>query len=79
MKYLPALFGLIALFPAAANAVPAAAPDSLLVPLCTGDGQVRMIELPTGDGAPGPDPSACCVKGCHSGSSRKRMARNLEP
>lgn len=77
MRAASALFGLAALIPAATNAVPAA-PGSLLVPLCGGDGQVRMVELPL-DGGPQPDPSACCVKGCHGGSSRKRLARHAEP
>lgn len=75
-----ALFGLAALIPALFNAVPALARDgSLLVPLCTGDGEVRMVEVPRGGDAPAPESSSCCVKGCHSGSSRKRMAGRAGP
>lgn len=67
-----ALFGLVALFPAAVNA--ASVPVSgVLVPLCTGDGQVHMVRVPMrSPGAPGGKDTPCCNKGCHAGSSRKR-------
>jgi hypothetical protein len=48
------------------------------VPVCTGDGQVHMMTVPVGgDSAPGQGTGTCCVKGCHSGSSRKRNGDNL--
>jgi hypothetical protein len=78
MTRVTTLFALAALVPAACNAAPAIA-ASLLVPLCSGDGQVRMVEVPAGNGAPGSDQAPCCVKGCHAGSSRKRLMRSAEP
>ncbi|MDE2595424.1 MAG: hypothetical protein KGL44_00955 [Sphingomonadales bacterium] len=69
------LFGIIALVPAALNVTPAAAAGLLTVPLCTGDGQVHMVNVPlNGNGIPGGDTNGCCAKGCHSGSSRKRAS-----
>ena len=70
------LFGLVSLMPAAFNAAPGHAHDSLLVRLCTGDGVVRTMQLPVGPaGIPGGDQPGCCAKGCHSGASRKRNSR----
>jgi hypothetical protein len=75
-----ALFGIIALFPAALNAAPAAAAShSLLVPVCMGDGQVHMVSVPSDGSPPDKDPAGCCAKGCHSGGSRKRATKNFEP
>ena len=72
------LFALVALVPAATNAGPALAlPGGLMMPICSGDGQVRMVPLPGGGEQPAPDNSPCCTKACHSGSSRKRLARNF--
>lgn len=69
--------GLVALVPALLN-VSAAAASPILVPLCTGDGAVQMVPLP--GSAPGPAKGdACCVKGCHGGSSRKRTLKEFEP
>ena len=67
------LFALLAILPAALHAGPALAGDSLLVPICTGDGQTRLVAIPKGGerpskGGEGRD----CAKGCHAGSSRKR-------
>ena len=70
-----ALFGLVALIPAALNAAPVAT-HGLSVPICTGDGRTHAIELPGAPGGnPGKDQSGCCVKGCHAGGSRKRLLR----
>jgi hypothetical protein len=72
------LIGLMALMPAALNASPAAAAAAagLAVPLCTGDGVARVINLPLGtQDVPGKQVPGCCVKGCHSGESRKRSKK----
>lgn len=69
------LIGLLALVPAAVNASPASAASasSIPVPLCTGDGVVRMVNIPAGQqDIPGKQVPGCCVKGCHSGGERKR-------
>lgn len=73
-------FAMIALAPAALNISAPAAGASLLVPVCTGDGLVHMVPVPV-DGPQGPGSSngACCAKGCHSGSSRKRSLKNFAP
>jgi hypothetical protein len=71
-----ACLGLIALLPAALNAAPTRA-QTMVVPLCTSDGQLRTVEIPLPD--PGSERAPCCVKGCHGGSSRKKPARNFEP
>lgn len=73
-----ALFGLVAMLPAALNlAAPASA--ALMMPLCTGDGQLRMVEVPGAPKAPSGSDKGCCATGCHSSSNRKRAARNFEP
>jgi len=68
------LFGLFALVPAAF--APAAsgqtAGNHLLAALCTGDGQSRSITIPLKPALPGSN-GMCCAKGCHAGSSRKRI------
>lgn len=72
------LFGLLALLPAALN-TPASAGASILMPMCTGDGQVHMVRVPLGGKPlPGSD-SGCCIKGCHAGSSRKKLLKEIEP
>lgn len=76
MRAIP-IFGLVALLPVIANAAPAAA--SLVVPICTGDGQDRSISLPLRHPAPGKEQSACCTSACHSGPSRKRLLRDFDP
>ncbi len=65
------LFALVALFPAAFGPAAASA-NPLLVALCTGDGQHRVIAIPLKPALPG-STGMCCAKGCH-GSSRKRSA-----
>lgn len=69
-----ALFGLVALFPAAVGAAPhAAGGQNVAVLLCAGDGIVRSISRPLGHGeVPGAEQPGCCAKGCHNGGARKR-------
>jgi len=67
-------FGLLALVPAALNTSSMAIGEAgLLVPICTGDGQVHYARLPAGPKRSGGDEGTCCAKACHSGS-RKRVA-----
>ncbi len=72
------LLGLAALLPAALNAGPVAA-RAILVQLCSGSGEARLVAMPLGNGAPQPGDGAapCCAKGCHTGGSRKRGAREI--
>lgn len=72
MKPLFALFGALALIPAAIGPVPAAA-RTLVVPLC-GGGSVTLPAAPAG--GPADPPAPCCAKGCHGGSQRKRIDRS---
>lgn len=74
------VFALVALIPAALGSASAMAGGrSMLVPICTGDGQVRMAEVPLDDPKlPGSDPAGCCAKGCHA-NSRKRGCGAPEP
>ncbi len=73
-------FAMTALLPAALNISAPAAGASLLVPVCTGDGLVRMVQVPVdGQQAPGNSNGMCCAKGCHAGSSRKRSLKNFAP
>ncbi|MDT9013300.1 hypothetical protein RQP55_07680 [Novosphingobium sp. APW14] len=74
------LFALLAILPAALHAAPVMAGDSLLVPICTGDGQTRLVAIPKGGTTPRRGGEQDCVKGCHAGSSRKRTgAPQFEP
>ncbi|MEQ1541753.1 MAG: hypothetical protein ABL926_05810 [Novosphingobium sp.] len=68
--------GLIALIPALLN-VSAAAASPILMPLCTGDGVVRMVPIPGSTPRPAKG-DACCVKGCHGGNCRKRTLKEFE-
>lgn len=72
------LFALLAIMPAALHAAPVLASDSLLVPICTGDGQTRLVAISKGGGAPRKNGEQDCIKGCHGGASRKRGAQ-FEP
>lgn len=73
------LFALLAIAPAALHAAPMRAGDNLLVPICTGDGQTRLVAIPKGGGQ-GKGGDQECVKGCHGGTSRKRSgAPQIEP
>lgn len=69
-------FAMLAMFPATLNTSPAAAAGTLAVPVCTGDGAVRTVNVPVGGSQlPGQEAPGCCVKGCHAGGSRKRGQR----
>ena len=73
-------FALLAILPAALHAAPVMAGDSLLVPICTGDGQTRLVAIPKGGTTPRRGGEQDCVKGCHAASSRKRTgAPQFEP
>jgi hypothetical protein len=66
------LLGLVALGPLMLSLPASVAARVLHLPLCGGDGVVRMVEVPVGGGdAPARD-EQCCPKGCHAGCSRKR-------
>ena len=67
-----ALFGLIALLPAAFGPISASA-NALVAALCTGDGHSRSITIPLKPTLPGSN-DMCCAKGCHAGGSRRRTA-----
>lgn len=66
------LFALLAIMPAALHAAPMMASSSLLVPICSGDGQTRLVESPRDGSAPRKSGEQDCIKGCHGGTSRKR-------
>lgn len=72
------LLGLIALVPLAFN-VPAAASTTILMPMCGGDGKVRMVKIPGKRQGPQGSENGCCIKGCHSGSNRKKLLKEIEP
>jgi hypothetical protein len=75
-----AALALAALAPAIIGGAPAAAGRSLLVPLCSEDGQARLVRVPLDvPRLPGSDPASCCVKGCHAAGSRKRGGNQLVP
>lgn len=73
------LFALLAIMPAALHAAPLMAGDNLLVPICTGDGQTRLVAIPKGGKGPRRGGEQDCVKGCHAGGSRKRLGAQFEP
>lgn len=73
------LFGLLALVPLMLS-LPAAASDRVLhLPVCGGDGVVRTVDVPVGEGGAPGKKDQCCPKGCHAGCSRKRAAGEFEP
>jgi hypothetical protein len=80
MKVALHLFALLTIAPAALHAAPVMASESLLVPICTGEGQTRWVTIPQGGNAPRKGSEQDCVKGCHAGASRKRGgAAQFEP
>ncbi len=80
MKRAAALFAVLAILPAALHAAPAFAAENLLVPICSGDGKIRLVAIPKGGTIPGKGTEQDCIKGCHAGSTRKRTAApNFEP
>jgi hypothetical protein len=75
-----AFFALAALVPAIVGVAPASTGQSMLVPICAGGGQMRLMLVPLDEPAlPGSDPASCCVKGCHAAGSRKRGGNQLVP
>jgi hypothetical protein len=73
---LRALFGIMALVPAAFNATPphaAMLAQMLTLPLCEGGIAHGSVNAPLGQAPqPGTDRAGCCAKGCHG--SRRRGA-----
>lgn len=67
------LLGTLALLPAMLGPLQAEA-RSIAAPLC-GGGLMNIPAAPV-DGPPGPPQGPCCAKGCHAGSSRKRLDRS---
>jgi hypothetical protein len=72
-------FGIFALIPAMFNLAAASNGSSIAVQVCTGDGQVHTVQIPTGNGGKGGENGLCCAKGCHNGQSRKRLGSKIEP
>lgn len=72
----PALFALAALLPAALGATPPRE-RPLVLPICSADGVVRIIELPLD--IPGSEQAPCQSKGCHGGASRRSLTKVFEP
>lgn len=73
-----ALFGLLAIMPAAVNPAQAAPTDSrsLTSLVCSGNGLARRITISADrDEPPSGDDQPCWAKGCHGGSTRKRSSR----
>lgn len=70
------LLGLLALIPAAFNPAPGkASPTGMVVPICRDGKAAGSIIVPLEPQLPpARDGEGCCVKGCHGGSSRKRLA-----
>ncbi len=62
---------LLAMIPAMVGPLPLAA-RSIVVPLCSGGVTTIPLDPPA---APGTGTTPCCAKGCHTGSSRKRLDR----
>lgn len=75
MKRLLPAFALVAMIPASLNAtVPTSATMTLL--LCTGAGPGGTVTVPVNQNTPFQrDTQTCCAKGCHAGSSRKKLVR----
>lgn len=73
MKRELAVLGTLALLPAMIGPLEAEA-RTILAPLCGGG--FTSIPAAPGDAPPGPVQGPCCAKGCHSGSTRKRLDRS---
>lgn len=74
MKRLASAFGLVAMVPAAFAITPASASPVLHLAICSGTDAARTITVPL-PGKPLGNGEPCCMKGCHSGSNRKRTQR----
>jgi len=66
-------FALLALVPAMTLNPVATQARAMEVPLCSGG--VLSVPL-SGQNAPGGGDAPCCAKGCHTGSSRKRLDKS---
>ena len=72
-------FALLAILPAAVTVTPIPTASAMSVALCTGDGLVRTIVIPTGPKLPPMgNGDSCCTKGCHGSSSRKRSGKQFD-
>jgi hypothetical protein len=66
------LFAALALIPAMIGPVQSSSIRTITVALCEGG----TMAIPVGGSPSGPESKgACCEKGCHSSSSRKRLDR----
>jgi len=66
-------FALVALLPAMMLNPVASQARAMDVPLCGGG----VLSVPLGgQNVPGGGDSPCCAKGCHTGSSRKRLDKS---
>ena len=71
------LLGILALVPVALNVSEAAAGSPMAAPLCNGAAAAGSFLLPQ---LPAPFRSGgqgCCIKGCHTGTSRRRSACHI--
>lgn len=69
-----------ALVPAALNPALAAAPESMSIALCGGQGTAPAVQLPLGpQPVPGEENGMCCGKACHTANSRKRAGGKIDP
>jgi hypothetical protein len=70
--------GMLAMVPAALNPALAASPAALTLTVPSCAGMARVVTLPLNPGGPAPaEQQPCCNKGCHGGSSRKRLIRAI--
>lgn len=76
MKRLLATFALVAMIPASLNATVPVSGGTMTLLLCTGAGPGGTVTVPVKPAAPFQrDTQSCCAKGCHGGSSRKKLVR----
>ena len=64
-------FAALALLPAMIGPIPLAQAGTLNLALCGGG----ALSIPLNSPAPANGSAPCCAKGCHNGSSRKRLDR----
>lgn len=76
MRRVLASFALVAMFPAALNATVPTSAMTMTLLLCNGSGPAGSVTVPIKPAAPFKgDTQTCCAKGCHGGSSRKKLVR----
>ena len=76
MKRLIAPFALVAMIPASLNATVPAGGTTMTLLLCDGTGPGGTVTVPVKPATPFQrDSQTCCAKGCHGGSSRKKLVR----